>query len=111
MAISTSAWQTPSQNRLLAALPAADFARLQPHLELVPLALGWAVYEAGGTQGFVYFPINSIVSLLYVMEDGSSAAVAVSGTEGLVGISRFMGGATTPSRAVVPSPGYAYRLS
>src|SRR5881296_821652 len=107
MAISTSAWQTPSQNRLLAALPAADFARLQPHLELVSLPLGWAVYEAGGTQGYVYFPINAIVSLLYVMEDGSSAEIAVSGNEGLVGISLFMGGETTPSRAVVQSAGHA----
>src|SRR5213083_131583 len=110
MAISTSAWQTPSQNRLLAALPAADFARLQPHLELVSLPLGWAVYEAGGTQGYVYFPIDSIVSLLYVMEDGSSAEIAVSGNEGLVGISLFMGGETTPSRAVVQSAGHGYRL-
>jgi CRP-like cAMP-binding protein len=111
MAISTSAGQTPSQNRLLAALPAADFARLQPHLELVPLPLGWAVYEADGTQGYVYFPIDSIVSLLYVMEDGSSAEIAVSGNEGLVGISLFMGGETTPSRAVVQSAGHGYRLS
>src|SRR5436309_975877 len=111
MAISTSAGQTPSQNRLLAALPAADFARLQPHLELVSLPLGWAVYEAGGTQGYVYFPINAIVSLLYVMEDGSSAEIAVSGNEGLVGISLFMGGETTPSRAVVQSAGHGYRLS
>jgi CRP-like cAMP-binding protein len=111
MAICTSAWQTPLQNRLLAALPAADFARLQPHLELVALPLGWAVYEAGGMQGYVYFPINSIVSLLYVMEDGSSAEIAVSGNEGLVGISLFMGGETTPSRAVVQSAGHGYRLS
>src|SRR5258708_9673634 len=111
MAIATSAWQALSQNRLLAALPAADFARLQPYLELVPLPLGWAVYEAGGTQGYVYFPISCIVSLLYVMEDGSSAEIAVSGNEGLVGISLFMGGETTPSRAVVQSAGYAYRLS
>src|SRR5881396_2043295 len=111
MAISTSAWQTPSQNRLLAALPAADFARLQPHLELVSLPLGWAVYEAGGTQGYVYFPIDSIVSLLYVMEDGSSAEIAVTGNEGLVGIALFMGGETTPSRAVVQSAGHGYRLS
>jgi CRP-like cAMP-binding protein len=111
VATSTSAGQTPSQNRLLAALPAADFARLQPHLELVPLPLGWAVYEAGGAQGYVYFPINSIVSLLYVMEDGSSAEIAVSGNEGLVGISLFMGGETTPSRAVVQSAGHGYRLS
>src|SRR6266436_6372054 len=111
MAASTFAGQTPSQNRLLAALAAADFARLQPHLELVPLPLGWAVYEAGGTQGYVYFPVSAIVSLLYVMEDGSSAEIAVSGNEGLVGISLFMGGETTPSRAVVQSAGYAYRLS
>ena len=111
MASSTSAGQAPSQNRLLAALPAADFARLQPHLELVSLPLGWAVYEAGGTQGYVYFPIDSIVSLLYVMEDGSSAEIAVSGNEGLVGISLFMGGETTPSRAVVQSAGHGYRLS
>src|SRR2546426_3923654 len=110
MAISTSAGQTPSQNRLLAALPAADFARLQPHLELVSLPLGWAVYEAGGTQGYVYFPINAIVSLLYVMEDGSSAEIAVSGNEGLVGIALFMGGEPTPSRAVVQSAGQGYRL-
>src|SRR3989454_8549745 len=111
MAASTFAGQTPSQNRLLAALPAADFARLEPHLELVPLALGWAVYEAGGTQGYVYFPVSAIVSLLYVMEDGSSAEIAVSGNEGLVGISLFMGGETTPSRAVVQSAGHGYRLS
>src|SRR5437588_5989042 len=111
MDIATAAGQTPLQNRLLAALPAAGFARLQPHLELVSLPLGWAVYEAGGTQGYVYFPISSIVSLLYVMEDGSSAEIAVSGNEGLVGISLFMGGETTPSRAVVQSGGYGYRLS
>src|SRR6266404_7936375 len=110
MASSTSAGQAQSQNRLLAALPAADFARLQPHLELVPLPLGWAVYEAGGTQGYVYFPIDSIVSLLYVMEDGSSAEIAVSGNEGLVGVSLFMGGESTPSRAVVQSAGHGFRL-
>jgi len=69
------------------------------------------VYEAGGTQGYVYFPLDSIVSLLYVMEDGSSAEIAVSGNEGLVGISLFMGGETTPSRAVVQSAGHGYRLS
>src|SRR5438270_1604485 len=105
MDIATAAGQTPLQNRLLAALPAADFARLQPHLELVSLPLGWAVYEAGGTQGYVYFPISSIVSLLYVMEDGSSAEIAVSGNEGLVGISLFMGGEPTTSREVVYSGG------
>src|SRR6266403_5719227 len=103
MASSTSAGQAPSQNRLLAALPPADFARLQPHLELVPLPLGWAVYEAGGTQGFVYFPVDSIVSLLYVMEDGSSAEIAVSGHEGLVGISLFMGGDSPPMKSEMPT--------
>src|SRR3977135_1893562 len=110
MAISPSPWHAPPQTRLLAAWPAADFARLQPSLELVPLPLGWAVYEAGGTQGFVYFPISCIVSLLYVMEDGSSAEIAVVGNEGVVGIALFMGGETTPSRAVVQSAGDAYRL-
>jgi len=74
------------------------------------LPLGWAVYEAGDTQGYVYFPTTSIVSLLYVMEDGASAEIAVVGNEGVVGIALFMGGETTPSRAVVQSAGYAYRL-
>ena len=105
-----SAGQSPRQNQLLAALPAADYERLLPHLELVPLPLGWAVYESGDAQGYVYFPTNSIVSLLYVMEDGSSAEIAVVGHEGVVGIALFMGGETTPSRAVVQSAGYGYRL-
>jgi CRP-like cAMP-binding protein len=105
-----SARSSPQQNDLLAALPAADFERLLPQLELVPLPLGWAVYESGGAQGYVYFPIDSIVSLLYVMEDGSSAEIAVVGKEGVVGIALFMGGESTPSRAVVQSAGYAYRL-
>jgi len=107
---SLSASQSPRQNQLLAALPAADYARLLPHLELVPLPLGWAVYESGDAQGYVYFPTNSIVSLLYVMEDGSSAEIAVVGHEGVVGIALFMGGETTPSRAVVQSAGCGYRL-
>jgi CRP-like cAMP-binding protein len=77
----------------------------------VPLALGWPVYEAGSKQGFVYFPTNSIISLLYVMENGASAEIAVTGNDGLVGIALFMGGETTPSRAVVQSAGYAYRLN
>ena len=100
----------PRQNHLLAALPAADYERLLPDLELVPLPLGWAVYEAGGKLGYVYFPTNSIISLLYVMEDGASAEIAVTGSDGLVGIALFMGGETTPSRAVVQSAGYGYRL-
>jgi CRP-like cAMP-binding protein len=105
-----SARQSPRQNHLLAALPVADYERLLPHLELVPLPLAWAVYEAGSTQGYVYFPTASIVSLLYVMEDGSSAEIAVVGKEGVVGIALFMGGESTPSRAVVQSAGYGYRI-
>ena len=95
------------QNHLLAALPAADYERLLPHLERVPLPLGRAVYESGREQAYVYFPTDSIVSLLYVMEDGASAEIAVVGNEGVVGIALFMGGETTPSRAVVQSAGYA----
>lgn len=101
---------TPKQNHLLAALPADDYVRLLPDLELTPMPLGWAVYESGGHLGYVYFPITSIVSLLYVMETGASAEIAISGNEGLVGISLFMGGESTPSRAVVQSAGHGYRL-
>ena len=102
--------QSPKQNHLLAALPAVDYERLLPDLELVPLPLGWAVYEAAGKLGFVYFPTTSILSLLHVMEDGASAEIAVTGNDGLVGIALFMGGESTPNRAVVQSAGYAYRL-
>jgi len=101
---------TPKQNHLLAALPAQDYERMVPHLELLPLALGAALYESGSQQQYVFFPTASIVSLLYVMQDGSSAEIAVVGNEGVVGIALFMGGETTPSRAVVQSAGYAYRL-
>src|SRR5476649_2581917 len=101
---------TPRQNHLLAALPAADYARLVPDLELTPMPLGWAVYEAGGHMGYLYFPTTSIVSLLYVMESGASAEIALTGNEGLVGISLFMGGESTPSRAVVQSAGNGYRF-
>ena len=97
-------------NKLLAALPPELYGRLQPHLELIPLKLGASVYEAGGKQAYVYFPTDAIVSLLYVMKDGASAEIAVVGNEGLVGVSLFMGGDTTPSRAVVQSAGRAYRL-
>jgi len=97
-------------NELLAALPEEAFAVLLPHLEPVPLPLGMAVYESGAKQSYVYFPTNGIVSLLYVLEDGSSAEIAIAGKEGLVGISLFMGGETTPSRAVVQSSGEGYRL-
>jgi CRP-like cAMP-binding protein len=100
----------PRHNYLLAALPAVDYGRLLPRLELIPLPLGWSVYEAGRTQGFVFFPTTAIVSLLYVMEDGASAEIAVVGNDGIVGIALFMGGETTPSRAVVQSAGHGYRL-
>ncbi len=100
----------PRQNHLLAALPQSEFERLAPHLELVSLALGEVLYESGGRLNHVYFPTDSIVSLLYVMEDGSSAEIAVVGNEGILGISLFMGGETTPSRAVVQSEGSGYRL-
>ncbi len=101
----------PRQNRLLAALPEADFARIAPHLELESMPLGRVLYESGTTLRHVHFPTTSIVSLLYVMEDGSTAEIAVVGNDGLVGISLFMGGESTPSRAVVHSEGESYRLS
>jgi len=100
----------PKQNHVLAALPAADYARLLPDLELVAMPLGWAIYESGGHMSYLYFPTSSLVSLLYVMEDGASAEIAIIGNCGLVGISLFMGGETTPSRAVVQSAGFGYRL-
>ena len=100
----------PKQNHLLAALPADEFARLSPHLELVPMPLGEALYESGGRLQHVYFPTTSIVSLLYVLADGASPEIAIVGNEGILGISLFMGGETTPSRAVVQSAGYGYRL-
>jgi CRP-like cAMP-binding protein len=102
---------SPTQNHLLAALPAAEFDRLASHLELVTMPLGEALYESGGRLQHVYFPTTSIVSLLYVLENGASAEIAVVGNEGILGISIFMGGETTPSRAVVQSAGHGYRLS
>jgi CRP-like cAMP-binding protein len=102
--------QIPQQNHLLAALPASDYERLAPHLELISLKLGEVLYEPGVRLRYVYFPTTSIVSLLYVMEDGASAEIAIVGNEGILGISLFMGGETTPSRAVVQSAGYGYRL-
>jgi CRP-like cAMP-binding protein len=101
---------SPKQNHLLAALPAEDYKRLLPDLELIAMPLGWAVYESGAHMGYLYFPTTSIVSLLYVMESGASAEIAITGNEGLVGISLFMGGESTPSRAVVQSAGNGYRL-
>ncbi len=100
----------PRQNHLLAALPGDEYARLFPHLERVPMPLGEVLYESGAQMRHVYFATTSIVSLLCVMEDGASAEIAVVGNEGIVGVSLFMGGETTPSRAVVQSAGHAYRL-
>lgn len=98
------------QNHLLAALPADVYERVLPHLELVPMALGMVLYESGDSLRHVYFPIDCIVSLLYVMENGASTEISVVGREGLVGVSLFMGGESTPGRAVVQSAGHAYRL-
>jgi len=101
----------PHQNHLLAALLAPEFDRLKPHLELVKMALGDVLYESGGQLQYVYFPTTSIVSMHYVMEDGDSSEMASVGNEGLVGVSLYMGGDTTPSRAVVLIEGHGYRLN
>jgi CRP-like cAMP-binding protein len=101
---------SPNQNHLLAALPTAEFERLAAHLELVPLPLGDMLYEPGEQLRHAYFPTTAIVSLHYVMESGASAESAGVGNEGVVGISLFMGGETTPSSAVVQTAGHAYRL-
>jgi CRP-like cAMP-binding protein len=98
------------RNNLLAALPQAERQRLLPHLKLVPMALGMVLYEPGDTLRYVYFPTDSIVSLLYVMKDGASAEISVVGNDGIVGVALLLGGETTPSRAVVQSAGSAYRL-
>jgi CRP-like cAMP-binding protein len=100
----------PSQNHILAALPPADFERLAAHLELVPLPLGEILYEPGSQLQHAYFPTTAIVSLHYVTESGASSETAGVGNEGVVGISLFMGGDTTPSSAVVQTAGHAYRL-
>jgi CRP-like cAMP-binding protein len=101
---------SPKDNLLLAAMPPAEYDGLVGALERVQMPLGQAVYESGEAQGYVYFPTTSIVSLLFVLADGGSAEIAVTGRDGLVGISLFMGGETTPSRAVVQSAGEGYRL-
>jgi CRP-like cAMP-binding protein len=101
----------PSDNHILEALPQQERERLFPYLKLTPMPLGMVLYESGAALRHIYFPTNSIVSLLYVMEDGASAEIAVVGNEGAVGVSLFMGGETTPSRAIVQSAGYAYRLT
>jgi CRP-like cAMP-binding protein len=100
----------PRTNQLLAVLPNDEWQRWQPRLEWVDLPLGHVLYESGRTLSHVYFPTTAIVSLLYVMEDGASAEIAVVGHEGVVGISLFMGGGSTPSRAVVQSAGQGWRL-
>jgi CRP-like cAMP-binding protein len=101
---------SPKQNHLLAALPAAEFGRLAPHLELVPMLLGESLYEPGGQLQHVYFPTTAIVSLLYIIESGLSAEIAGVGNEGILGISLFMGGESTPSSAVVQTAGHGFRL-
>src|SRR6204780_4859074 len=102
--------QHPKQNHLLSVLPDAEWLRIEPHLVPVEMPLGQVVYESGDRLDHVYFPTTAIVSLLSVMEDGASAEIAIAGNEGLIGIAVFMGGETTPSRAVVQSAGHAYRL-
>ncbi|MDP3332342.1 MAG: Crp/Fnr family transcriptional regulator [Methylococcaceae bacterium] len=101
---------SPKQNHLLAALPEEEYEFLFPHLEAVKMPLGEVIYESGGELRYVYFPSTCIVSLLYVMENGSSAEIAVVGNEGIIGIALFMGGGSMPNRAVVQSAGHAYRL-
>lgn len=100
----------PRQNYLLDALSAAERERIYPRLQLVPMPLGKVLYESGDVQRHVYFPADCIISLLYVMADGASAEISVVGREGIIGVSLFMGGETTPSRAIVQSAGSAYRL-
>ena len=101
---------SPLRNNILSALPDADYRRLLGHLELTQLPLGHSLYESEAKQSYVYFPIEGIVSLLYITQSGSSAELAVVGCEGMIGISLFMGGETAPNRAVVQSAGRGYRL-
>lgn len=100
----------PSKNLLLARLPREEYERLRSHLEYVSLDLGEVIYESGGQQSYIYFPRTAIISLLYVMENSSSAEMAVTGNEGLVGIALFMGGDTVPSRAIVLRAGGSFRM-
>ena len=102
--------QSPNQNHLLAALPNAEFERIAPHLERVAMPLGEVLYESGGQLQHVYFPTTAIVSLHYVTESGASSEIAGVGNEGVLGISLFMGGNTTPSRAIVQTAGHGYQL-
>jgi|SRR5687768_2154844 len=100
----------PNQNHLLAALPAAELERLKPHLELIHLPLGDVLSESGGRLSYVYFPTSTIISLHYILENGASSEIAGVGNEGMLGISLFMGGESTPSWATVQTAGYGYRL-
>ena len=102
--------QSPTQNFLLAALPTAEFERIADHLELVAMQLGEVLYESGGLLQHIYFPTTAIVSLHYVMENGASSEIAGVGNEGALGVYLFMGGNTTPSRAIVQTAGHGYRL-
>jgi CRP-like cAMP-binding protein len=106
-----TATNDPAENHLLGALSAGDLRRLLPYLEYVDLPLGSVLYDAGDVLRHVYFPVDCIVSLLHMLADGSSAEIAVVGNDGLIGIALFMGGETTPNRAVVQSAGHAYRLT
>lgn len=101
---------SPQYNQLLNALPEAEYERLLPHLERVTMPLGEVIYESGGELRYVYFPTTCIVSLLYVMENGASAEIAVVGNDGIIGVALFMGGGSMPNRAVVQSAGHAFRL-
>ena len=100
----------PNQNHLLAALPTAEFERIAPHLELVAMPLGHVLYESSGQLAHVYFPTTAIVSMHYVLENGASSEIAGVGNEGVLGVSLFMGGDTTPSRAIVQTAGHGYQL-
>jgi CRP-like cAMP-binding protein len=100
----------PQQNHLLSAFSPAERRRIYPQLQLVPMPLGKVLYESGDVMRHVYFPTDAIVSMLYVLADGAAAEISVVGNEGLIGIALFMGGETTPSRAIVQSAGFAYRL-
>ena len=110
MALSTPDSHAPQQNHLLDALPTAERERIYPHLQLVEMPLGKVVHEPGTVHRYAYFPTDCIVSLLYILADGASTEISIVGNDGLVGVALFMGGGTTPRRAVVQSGGYAYRL-
>src|SRR5687768_6172232 len=100
----------PTKNRLLAMLPREEYERILPRLEHVSFKFGEVVYESGGRMSYIYFPTDAVISLLYLMENGSSAEMGMAGNEGLVGIALFMGGGTMPNRAVVQSAGGAFRM-